>query len=1205
MRKLLLHLIAAMMYLALPFMLNAQPKEEVRAVWLTRIYNIDWPKTTAIEIHKQDLIDILDDLHDANFNTIMFQVRSRGDLAYYSEIEPYGKEFTGTLGGDPGYDVLEFLIDEAHKRGMEVHGWFVTYPVHNGKTKPSHPDHVTNKHPEYCVLHQEGSSYKWWLNPGLPEVREYLRSIVREMVSNYDIDGIHYDYIRYPGSNFDDDAAYELYGNDMKKSDWRRQNINQFVYESYDDIQEINPRVKLGSAPVGVYKNTTSFTGWQRYSAVYQDSRDWLEKGKHDYVCPQIYWDIGSNPRFHLVANDEVQNSFGRHVYTGMASYRLAPSKKRSQSGYFADESAFYYKAGLGKRYNWPAQEILNQIDTSRAKGALGQCYFSCQQFTVDYKKIRTLVKENKYQYPANIPSMPWKDNIKPNAPENVKLNKESDVKFTISWDKPAPASDGDEIKYYNVYMSSTPEIDYSDVKNIIKFYVKENSVVVELDAIPESDMYFAVTAYDPGYNESEPSEMISSDDGKIRIAQIAPVNNTTGLTINPKIEWESDASANYYIQISEDAGFSSIDFELQSSENYIYSADLQYEKKYYWRVKSDNTPTWSYSWGFTTKSPFLKEIWTKCRFDNTQDTWQSLESNNDRAIAVNENGMYAIGNNEGAKLYKIDKSNGDKLADLSTEGIDVVLSDIESDSNNTLIACNLTDDASSTEFKIYKWTNDDATPELVIDYKSSESLKIGASLTVKGDISANATIYAPVSNSNKIAVWEVTDGTVGEVSLITIKNITSVGEGASIAVLMDGSLVVNGTEITPTLIDSEGNILGAINESVVSKLSTDVIAFNDHGFEYLAIYEFVKENETTYGQHINMLNVKENFATITSVDIYDMTFTLGIYENTIGGNVEYLATDNGSMIYGLAVNNGIGAYQIIQTPPFASDVAVTGSVEAGYVATGTYNFSDENNDAEGESVYQWYRANNAQGDNPVAIEGANEISYTSQIEDVGKFIFFEVKPVAVSGLINGITVKSDAHEVLPTSASPPVASNISISMYKETRLIASYDYYDENGDKEGDSQYKWYIADNAQGTNKQMIEGDYGTSHLIDETDYGKYFWFEVTPVAKTGVLDTKAGETIISEPYGPLAHTGIENDFFDAVIMYPNPVNKALTIKNIMAIDQISIIDILGKEVKTQLVNNKAQVTINLSDLQNGVYLVRLITGNGANVCKKIIKK
>lgn len=503
-----------------PFLLKCvwsqNPKQEVRAVWLTTVFNIDWPGSTSASIQKQQLTGILDKLQDANFNTIVFQVRARGDLTYYSEIEPYCKYITGSLGKDPGYDVLQFVIDECHKRGMEMHAWFVTYKVYDGQSAPpqTEPNHIVNTHPDYCKLWNSGGSYQWWLDPGMPEVRTYLRDVVKEIVGNYNVDGIHFDFIRYPGSDYDDDDTYALYGNGMNKDDWRRQNINEFVYGVYDDVQEINPSVKVSSAPIGIYKSTNNFAGWEGYYDIYQDSRDWMEKEKHDVLFPMIYWDIATDPEFDLVTQDWVENSFGRHVVTGMASYKM--SKKRvSKHQEVGDMEAFYMKMWDNKR-GWSATEMVNQVKVAREKGAQGQCYFSCKDITNNVKSVRTKLKSDVYQYPANIPPMPWKDNIVPNAPNNLIIAKNSDTEISLSWETPDLPSDGDEVNYYNVYYSTNQSVDVSLAENVISWHVNQNNVIINFDEVPTEDLYFTVTAFDKNYNESTPSNVVHMEKGEV-----------------------------------------------------------------------------------------------------------------------------------------------------------------------------------------------------------------------------------------------------------------------------------------------------------------------------------------------------------------------------------------------------------------------------------------------------------------------------------------------------------------------------------------------------------------------------------------------------------------------------------------------------------------------------------------------------------------
>lgn len=482
----------------------------MRSVWLTTVWNIDWPTTSGESNQKAELITILNNMKDANFNTIMLQVRARGDLIYPSSIEPFAKSITGMLGQNPGWDPLQFAINEAHSRGMELHAWFVVYNVYPGSASPpsTSPQHVANAHPSWVTDHTENSNTNQWLDPGIPAVKNYLVSIIEEMVTNYELDGVHFDYIRYPGSDFNDNSTYATYGGGQNLADWRRENINQFVYEAYDAIQTIRPMCKLGSAPIGIYENVQNGSGWQGYHDIYQDSRDWIQQGKHDYLCPQIYWDLGSNPKFDVVLDTWVNSAYGKHIYPGIATYRMSPA---FQEDVF---NKWWVGPSNNSRFNWSASEIQNQINYARSTSAKGQIYFSARDIYNNVKSIHTLLKNNQYEYPANIPSMSWQDNVAANPPTNLQITQTGPASFNLNWTASSTASDGDNAKYYNVYQSATSPVDISDMTNVVAFQVMNGtSTTIDFQTAPTQPVYFTVTAYDKGYNESTASNEVNTDE--------------------------------------------------------------------------------------------------------------------------------------------------------------------------------------------------------------------------------------------------------------------------------------------------------------------------------------------------------------------------------------------------------------------------------------------------------------------------------------------------------------------------------------------------------------------------------------------------------------------------------------------------------------------------------------------------------------------
>ena len=471
-----------LLIILVPTFLLCQPKEEVRAVWLTTAFGLDWPKSYNKEIQKEEIIDILDELKEANFNTIMLQVRARGDLIYPSKYEPWAKSLTGKLGKNPGYDPLKFIIEEAHKKGMEVHAWWNVYKVY-GKGIPSEsfPEHVVLKYPNLCREYHD----EWWMDPGIPEVRKYLLKVVMEMVRNYDIDGIHLDYVRYPNKDFVDDNTYKLYGNNEDKSDWRRDNITKFVESLYDSLQAVKPYIKLGCTPIGIYKNTGNMHSWEAYYDTFQDPVKWIKDKKLDYISPQTYWKINSPPYYNLVIKNWEKIIDKKHIYPGIAAFQLNN----------------YHE-------NWKAEEILSQIDTLREQKIQGEVFFRTEDLINNEKNILTLIRQSKFIYPAAIPPMPWKNNVKPLPPTELTSLKSPDKELELYWKNPSQLIEGDTAICINIYASSRYPVDISDPKNILMLRVPayKNSIILDLHALPDNKYYLVITALNRNNNESIPS---------------------------------------------------------------------------------------------------------------------------------------------------------------------------------------------------------------------------------------------------------------------------------------------------------------------------------------------------------------------------------------------------------------------------------------------------------------------------------------------------------------------------------------------------------------------------------------------------------------------------------------------------------------------------------------------------------------------------
>ncbi|KLE14652.1 family 10 glycosylhydrolase [Clostridium sp. C8] len=279
---------------------KAEVNEDMKAVWISTVYNQDWPSVGArnnVSQQKQEFINILEDVKSLGLNTVIVQVRPKGDSLYKSNINPWSEVLTGTQGKDPGYDPLAFAIEEAHKRGIKVHAWLNPYRVTTSGTNLNSlaGNHFARNNPSMVFEYNNALYY----NPGLPEVRQHIVNTVDEIVRNYNVDGIQFDDYFYPGNDINDADAYARYGNGLNIGDFRRKSVNQLVEAVNNKINSIDSSIDFGISPRGIWKNKSSDStgsdtrGAQSYYDIYADTRTWIRNEWIDYVAPQIYWKIG------------------------------------------------------------------------------------------------------------------------------------------------------------------------------------------------------------------------------------------------------------------------------------------------------------------------------------------------------------------------------------------------------------------------------------------------------------------------------------------------------------------------------------------------------------------------------------------------------------------------------------------------------------------------------------------------------------------------------------------------------------------------------------------------------------------------------------------------------------------------------------------------------------------------------------------------
>ena len=446
------------------------PKYEVRGVWLTTIGGLDWPHSYArngfgIETQKNELCDILDKYVEAGFNTVLFQTRVRGTVCYPSAIEPWETAFSGEPCVSPGYDVLEFVINECHKRGLKVHAWVVAIPL--GKWDGPGCVALRRTFPSLLKkIKDEG-----FMNPENKGVAEYLSRLCKEIVSHYDVDGIHLDYIRYP----------DTWGRVANK-DIARNNITRIVRNVHESVKSVKPWVAVSCSPVGKYADTKRAwsRGWNARDVVCQDVALWLREGLMDMIFPMMYF---KNNDFYPFAVDWQERSNGRIVVPGLGIYFMHPSE--------------------GK---WTLNDISREMMVCRQLG-MGTCFFRSNFFTENTKGLYDYTKTTYSPYMSMQPPMSWLSNVTPPAPENFRMETNGVAKHQLKWDRPLSV-EGKELKY-NIYGSVTPNVNTDDAENLLASDYSKN--VLDLPEL-KNVKYFAVTSVDRYGNESVPVNVIVNE---------------------------------------------------------------------------------------------------------------------------------------------------------------------------------------------------------------------------------------------------------------------------------------------------------------------------------------------------------------------------------------------------------------------------------------------------------------------------------------------------------------------------------------------------------------------------------------------------------------------------------------------------------------------------------------------------------------------
>lgn len=606
------------------------PKREMRATWLATVWSLDWPSTkitetgnsAQIKAQKDQMIRILDNLASVNINAVFFQVRSRCDAMYKSSYEPWSSDLVSERGKDPGYDPLAFVVEEAHKRGIEVHAWMNPYRFSTASTYwDGQAGDYRETHPEWILTYpvQDGK-YNAIMNPALPEVRQRITDIVCEVVTNYDVDGVVFDdyFYAYGGTpaDLDADAQQKYKPEDMSLGDWRRENINKMVASVYNMIQKEKPYVTFGVSPFGIWTTNNDvaqkegivlpqgITGGNMYEEIYCDPVAWLKEGTVDYISPQLYWTttaVGQDydvlcPWWSELAFRFKKHFYSSHSISGIQSSSYTRSvvedivkigeEKVSLSTLSAMERGIWEQNNqmntVQTRASFGPEEIGLQIERNRLStldGAPGSVFYSTK-YIYNVKGVMPYLKNYCFMEKALVPAIDWKNASSVSSVSSITLNER-----ILQWN-----SSNKNVRYtvYAVPKDKVTDLDAFNSSRYLLGVSYTNSFEIP-ESIDLNTVTFAVAVFDRYGNEYTPILIDKEQVEGVVANLIYPVSGDQ-IMAPFRFKWEPVSADWYTLQIAEDQEFSVLHSSKDVVANELFTdkiAILESGKTYYWRVIS------------------------------------------------------------------------------------------------------------------------------------------------------------------------------------------------------------------------------------------------------------------------------------------------------------------------------------------------------------------------------------------------------------------------------------------------------------------------------------------------------------------------------------------------------------------------------------------------------------------------------------------
>lgn len=974
--------------LAAVTMLAASPKREFRSTWIAGM-NIDFPyyntskgtSATAVKNAKSEITNYLDKLHKARFTGVCFHVRALADAYYKSSYEPWASALTGTRGKDPGWDPLAFVLEECHKRGMECYAWVNPFRLSSNATNVKQLTTAwDNKWRNDGWLLQVGNYTVF--NPAHKDARRHCLDVMKEIYTNYAIDGMLFDDYFYPGGGTPEDATagdYEMWQNSksgMSIADWRRNNVNTFVKELYDEIQAARPDMRFGIGPAGVAgasgdkygvgKPAIISNDWM-YGQIYCDPLAWLHDGTIDFLSPQQYWQTthATAPFGPLTEwYDKVCTKFNRHLYVSAANYRMG------------DQPGSSTYIGGNTETGW--SELAKQVQITRENtdnGGCGVIWYSTKWINGPYMTgLGDYLTEHTYTNPSLVPAVTWKDAPVYSAPAGLKLSGS-----TLSWSATSPARPGAIIRYsvYAVPQAKSVQL-ASGADGLDGAYLQGvtygTSFTLDPSVVDTNKYWYAVCVYD-GYGlESKPAITNYLDNESDAISLVAPADGSAVEDFDVTFSWTAAADATYTIDIATDENFSKVVYTKEGLTGTSHSVNLKplyvpSEAKCWWRVSAlqskrrpYTTPAVTFTAPARTSSDYeegyipvkdqasyaekdnlsIENLWLRSAHAPYSNFPVESKGSFNRGMTANKTNVYISGrksNSSSADIYlaEYDAATGAHIRDIRLDDSGKCsyypCNDVFTDEKGNVIISNLTLNASNNPVRLFKVNLEDGSLKSLGEFSTEGRID---HVGVYGDVDSDRWyVFAAISNGSYLARWAVTNGKVGtcdrrEISAYATADasVSHLAVAPHVHAVSPLQVYVDGSSTAFALYRMEGlkmNIVGQLGNSADKDvLHTDCV--NNGGCRFtVGGSEMLAYSSASAGN-----NTKWKLAVHGNADMSDLkygwTIPAGGLGNTESGTSAAPAVavpmgDGVTNVYVYSPGNGLAAYAVTDKTSGISDI--------------------------------------------------------------------------------------------------------------------------------------------------------------------------------------------------------------------------------------------------------------------------------------------